>query len=68
MRRCPICKNLSVGYDSYRKAYRCTMPGCSCIVVDETTYSYLKKEKNGTVVRVELSNGGTRVVKEYKVA
>lgn len=67
MKRCPVCNSWSVAYDPYRKVDKCMNTGCSCIIDDESTYSYLEQGPNaGIVHRVKASSG--EVLKEYKVA
>jgi len=67
MRKCPKCNNYTVDYDAYRKIYRCMMTGCSCIVLDDNTYSYLKIDPSTkTINRVKVERGTeTSIIKKY---
>lgn len=70
MKRCPICKNFSVAFDPSRKAYRCMVAGCSCVVIDEHSYSYLKPDPSSrSISRVKVERGReTKVIKKYSMA
>ncbi len=66
MKKCPKCNNFSVDYDPYRKVEACMMDGCSCIVVNDSTYSYLKRDSsNGKVCRIEENGKDRKIVKEF---
>lgn len=70
MQKCPRCKRYSVAYDAYRKVNRCMIDGCSCVVIDDHTYSYLKADSsNNTVNRVKVEEGReTGILKKYSLA
>lgn len=70
MQKCPKCNHFSVEYNSHAGAYMCTVDGCSCIVYDKKSYSYLKPEPlNKTVSRVKVVEGHeAEVIKRYVIA
>lgn len=58
MDKCPKCNQFAVGFDSYRGVTRCMVDGCSCIVIDEHSYSFLKPDPSTrTVDRVQIEHG-----------
>ncbi len=69
MKKCPTCNNYTIEYDAYRGVYRCMMVGCSCIVIDDDTYSFLKIDPSAkTINRVKVVNGAeTKVIKKYNL-
>jgi phage FluMu protein Com len=70
MKKCPKCNNFSVAFDAYRMVDRCMLDGCSCIVIDTSTYSYLKADPpSKSINRVKVENGAeTAVMKRFKLA
>lgn len=70
MKKCPRCNKYSVAYDAYRKVNRCMIDGCSCVVIDEHSYSYLKADSSSnTVSRVKIEEGReTSILKKYSLA
>ncbi|MEK6757860.1 MAG: hypothetical protein AABX88_01910 [Nanoarchaeota archaeon] len=69
MDKCPKCKEFSVSYDSYRRKNKCIIDGCTAIVIDENTYSYLKHDYERKVAeRVKIINGiETEVIKTFNL-
>ncbi len=67
MKKCPKCKHFSVEYSSHTGTYKCTVDGCTCIVYDASSYSYLKPEpSSNSVSRVKVVQGNeTGVIKKY---
>ncbi len=67
MKKCPRCSKLSVDYDSYRHVSRCMMDGCGCVVIDDSTYTYIKQDPAAkTINRVKVEKGTEiGVVKKY---
>lgn len=70
MKKCPKCGNFSIDYDTYKGVFRCMIDGCSCIVIDENTYSYLKADPSKKMIcRIKVEQGReTKVIKEYSMA
>lgn len=69
MEKCPKCNKYSVSYDAYRRVKRCMVDGCSCVIIDENSYSMLKMDVSGkTVNRVKVENGKEAgVLKKYNL-
>jgi hypothetical protein len=67
MKKCPKCGNFSVDLDSYKGAYVCMIDGCSCVLIDENSYSFLKHDPSTkTVNRVKVEGGHeTNIIKKY---
>ncbi len=42
--KCPMCDVYSISYDPYQKVDRCMVDGCTVIIIDENTYSYLRHD------------------------
>ncbi len=70
MRRCPKCHKLSVAYDPYKGVDVCMIDNCSCIVLDENSFSYLKTDiSSGTINRIKVVSGHeSGIMKRYKIA
>lgn len=70
MQKCPKCNRYSVAYDAYRKVNRCMIDGCSCVVIDNTTYSYLKADSSdNTINEVKVEKGReTGILRKYSLA
>lgn len=67
MEKCPKCKRYTISYDSYRKVKRCLADGCSCIIVNKVSYSYLKSDScSNTINRVKIQDGTEKIIKRYK--
>jgi hypothetical protein len=69
MDRCPKCKRLTIAYDSYRGVSRCMVDGCSCVVIDANSYSYLKPDlTTRTMNRIKVERGSeTKIIKKYSM-
>ena len=69
MKRCPKCKKLSVAFDPYKGAEVCMMDDCSCIVIDDNSFSYLKTDIiTSTIRRIKVVSGNeTETIKKYKM-
>lgn len=69
MKNCPKCGNYTVDYDAYRRVYRCIMVGCSCIVLDNNTYSFLKIDSSAkTMNRVKVEKETEiSIIKKYNL-
>lgn len=69
MEKCPKCGRYTIAYDGYRRVHRCMVDGCSCIVLDEESYSCLKQDSaTGTVNRVRIVDGVEKdVLKKYQL-
>ena len=66
MEKCPYCKEYSIAFDGYRNVKRCVITGCTCIIVDDISYSILKHNTK-TVDRVLIVNGKeSHIEKSYK--
>ena len=66
MTKCPKCGNHTVGYDSYRRVNRCLVDGCSCVVYNDNTFSYLEHSLN-SIDRVRVKKDGFKeIIKSYK--
>lgn len=70
MKRCPKCRSFSIDYDPYRGVYMCMVDGCSCVILDETSYSYLKPDPSTrTINRIKVEEGSeTTIIKKYNMA
>ena len=69
MEFCPRCGKYTVAFDSYRMVKRCLSDACSCIVIDENTYSHLTSTTKDTVDRVKVRNGvNIGIIKTYALA
>lgn len=70
MDKCPRCHKYTVAYDSYRGVNRCMVDGCSCIVIDENTYSYLRSNPSSrTIDNVKMCNGVEEgIIRKYRMA
>lgn len=70
MEKCPKCNKYSVAYDAYRKVHRCMIDGCSCVVIDDKTYSYLKADSSdNTINEIKVEEGKeTGILKKYSLA
>ncbi|MGD0886156.1 MAG: hypothetical protein ABSA46_15025 [Thermodesulfovibrionales bacterium] len=69
MEKCPKCNRFTLGYDRYRGVLRCMVIGCSCVVIDENSYSYLKPDPSTkTMNRIKVERGNeTKVIKKYSM-
>ena len=67
MEICPKCHKYSVEYDSYRKANVCLSDGCSCIIIDSSSYSYIKSDPvSKKISRVQVEGDTeTKTLKQY---
>jgi len=67
MNRCPKCNKYSIDYDPYRRVHRCMIDGCSCVIINENSYSILKVDsKNKTINRIKIENGEeVEILKKY---
>ncbi len=70
MRRCPKCHKLSVSYDPYKGVDVCMVDDCSCIILDENSFSYLKADiSTGTINRIKVVRGHeAEIIKKYRMA
>lgn len=70
MEQCPLCRQYSVALDGYRGIYRCMEAGCSCVVIDNSSYSHLKADPSArTISRVMVVDGVEKeVLKEYEIS
>ncbi len=69
MDRCPKCKRHTVTYDGYRGVRRCMVDGCTCVVIDHKSYSYLKRDsKQKEIHRVRVVDGVEKgTLKKYQL-
>lgn len=69
MKKCPKCNKYTVDYDAYRGVNRCMVDGCSCIVIDDDSYSFLKIDSSSkTINRVKVEKGTeTAIIKKYNL-
>ena len=58
MKKCPRCKQYTVAYDGYKNVERCMVVGCGCIVIDNKSYSYLRRDNiTHTMTRILVKIG-----------
>lgn len=69
MQKCPKCNHYTVEYSSHNSADSCTRDGCSCIVYDSSSYSYLRPDApSRTISRVKVIRGGEdETIKRYNM-
>ncbi len=67
MEKCPKCGQYSVDYNPYKKSHVCMIDGCSCVVINSNSYSFLKINPTAkTIDRVKVEDEiEIEVVKKY---
>jgi len=58
MEECPKCNNYSVDFDSHYGQKACYTDGCTVLIEDNNSYSYIKQDKNKNIAeRIKVVNG-----------